>query len=80
MFVTRFRFGKCWVQLQTILLVYVTYINTYIQHVLFPQFHTARLLKKYGTRQCMLPNNEGFIFISICFCDLRQQQSLCSFE
>ena len=35
-----------------------TYIHT--QHVLFPQFHTARLLKKYGTRQCMLPNNQGY--------------------
>jgi hypothetical protein len=26
---------------------------TYKGTCLFPQFHTVRLLKKYGTRQCM---------------------------
>ena len=36
-----------------VVVVVYTYIHTYIQHVLFPQFHTASLLKKYGTCQCM---------------------------
>ena len=39
------------------------FIHTHIQHVLFPEFHTARLLKKYGTHQCMPPNNQGYTII-----------------
>ena len=40
--------------------VSATYTHTYKQHVLFPPFHTAGLLKKYGTHQFMPPNNQGY--------------------